>query len=213
DLNGRTRGHPYFREGIAMPGKNDEDTTLTPAEILAETERKMDNAVAALKRELGTIRTGRATPALIENVSVDYYGVATPLNQIASISAPDARVIMVQPWDKQALREIEKSLMKSEMGFNPSNDGNTITVPIPPLTQERRQELVRLLKRKLEDGKVSIRNVRRDGVETLRRLERDKAISQDENHRSQDQLQKATDAHVKTVDEVGSSKETEIMQV
>ncbi len=196
-----------------MPGKNDEDTILTPAEILAETERKMDNTIAALKRDLGTIRTGRATPALIENVTVDYYGVATPLNQIASISAPDARVIMVQPWDKQALREIEKSLMKSEMGFNPSNDGNTITVPIPPLTQERRQELVRLLKRKLEDGKVSIRNVRRDGVETLRRLERDKAISQDENHRSQDQLQKATDAHVKTVDEVGSSKETEIMQV
>jgi ribosome recycling factor len=196
-----------------MPGKDDEDTTLSPAEILAETERKMDNTVTALKRELGTIRTGRATPALIENVSVDYYGVATPLNQIASISAPDARVIMVQPWDKQALREIEKSLMKSEMGFNPSNDGNVITVPIPPLTQERRQELVRLLKRKLEDGKVSIRNVRRDGVETLRRLERDKAISQDDNHRSQDQLQKATDAHVKTVDEVGSSKETEIMQV
>lgn len=196
-----------------MPGKDDEDTTLSPAEILAETERKMDNTVTALKRELGTLRTGRATPALIENVSVDYYGVATPLNQIASISAPDARVIMVQPWDKQALREIEKSLMKSEMGFNPSNDGSVITVPVPPLTQERRQELVRLLKRKLEDGKVSIRNVRRDGVETLRRLERDKAISQDENHRSQDQLQKATDAHVKTVDEVGSSKETEIMRV
>ena len=196
-----------------MPGTNDEDTTLTTAEILAETERKMDNSIAALKRDLGTIRTGRATPALIENVSVDYYGVATPLNQIASISAPDARVIMVQPWDKQALREIEKSLLKSEMGFNPSNDGNIITVPIPPLTQERRQELVRLLKRKLEEGKVSIRNVRRDGVETLRKLEREKAISQDENHRSQDQLQKATDAHVKTVDEVGSSKETEIMQV
>ena len=196
-----------------MPGNNDEDTVLTLAEILAETERKMDNTIAALKRELGTIRTGRATPALIENVSVDYYGVPTPLNQIASISAPDARVIMVQPWDKQALREIEKSLMKSEMGFNPSNDGNTITVPVPPLTQERRQELVRLLKRKVEEGKVSLRNVRRDGVETLRRLERDKSISQDENHRSQDQLQKATDAHVKTVDEVGSSKETEIMQV
>jgi len=196
-----------------MLGKNEEDTTLTPAEILVETERKMDNTVAALKRELGTIRTGRATPALIDNVQVDYYGVATPLNQIASISAPDARAIMVQPWDKQALPEIEKSLMKSEMGFNPSNDGNTITVPIPPLTQERRLELVRLLKRKLEDGKVSLRNVRRDGVETLRKLERDKAISQDENHRSQDQLQKATDAHVKTVDEVGRSKETEIMQV
>ncbi len=196
-----------------MPGKNDGETTLTPAEILVETERKMDNTIAALKRELGTIRTGRATPALIEHVSVDYYGVATPLNQIASISAPDARAIMVQPWDKQALGEIEKSLMKSEMGFNPSNDGNIITVPIPPLTQERRRELVRLLKRQLEDGIVSLRNVRRDGVETLRKLERDKAISQDDNHRGQDQLQKATDAHVKTLDEVGSSKETEIMQV
>ena len=196
-----------------MPEKNEEDTTLTSAEILVETERKMDNTVSALKRELGTIRTGRATPALIDNVQVDYYGVATPLNQIASISAPDARAVMVQPWDKQALPEIEKSLMKSEMGFNPSNDGNTITVPIPPLTQERRLELVRLLKRKLEDGKVSLRNVRRDGVETLRKLERDNTISQDENHRSQDQLQKATDAHVKTVDEVGRSKETEIMQV
>ena len=196
-----------------MPGTNDGETTLTPADILAETERKMDNTVAALKRELINIRTGRATPALIENVSVDYYGVATPLNQIASISAPDARAIMVQPWDKQALVEIEKSLMKSEMGFNPSNDGNTITVPIPPLTQERRLELVRMLKRKLEDGKVSLRNVRRDGVETLRKLERDKAISKDENHRGQDQLQKTTDAHVKIVDEVGSSKETEIMQV
>ena len=196
-----------------MPGQNEGDTTLTSAEILVETERKMDNTVAALKRELGTIRTGRATPALIDNVQVDYYGVATPLNQIASISAPDARAIMVQPWDKQALPEIEKSLMKSEMGINPSNDGNTITVPIPPLTQERRLELVRLLKGKLENGKVSLRNVRRDGVETLRKLERDKAISQDENHRSQDQMQKATDSHVKTVDEVGRSKETEIMQV
>ena len=196
-----------------MPGKNDGESTLTPAEVLAEAERKMDSSIAALKRELGTIRTGRATPGLIEHVSVDYYGVATPLNQIASISAPDARAIMVQPWDKQALREIEKSLMTSDMGFNPSNDGNVITVPIPPLTQERRVELVRLLKRKLEDSKVSIRNVRRDGVETLRKLERDKAISQDENRRSQDQLQKGTDAHVKTVDEVGISKETEIMQV
>ena len=196
-----------------MPEKNEGDTILPPAEILDETERKMDNTVAALKKELGTIRTGRATPAVIDNVQVDYYGVATPLNQIASISVPDARAIMVQPWDKQALPEIEKSLMKSEMGFNPSNDGNTITVPIPPLTQARRLELVRLLKRKLEDGKVSLRNVRRDGVETLRKLERDKAISQDENHRSQDQLQKATDAHVKTMDEVGRSKETEIMQV
>ena len=154
-----------------------------------------------------------AQPSLIENISVDYYGVPTPLKQIASISAPDARAIMVQPWDKQSLREIEKSLMKSDMGFNPSNDGNVITVPIPPLNQERRQDMVRLLKRKLEEGKVSVRNVRREGLENLRKLEKDKAISQDENRRAQEQLQKATDGHTKVVDEVGAAKETEIMQV
>ena len=184
-----------------------------PASVLGETERKMDSSITALKRELSAIRTGRATPALIENVPVDYYGVPTPLNQIASISAPDTRAIMVQPCDKQALQEIEKSLIKSDMGFNPSNDGTIITVPIPPLTQERRQELVRLLKRKLEESKVSIRNVRRDGIDSLRKLERAKSISQDENRRTQEQLQKSTDNHVKIVDELGTSKETEIMQV
>lgn len=192
---------------------NDADTQLTPEEVLADVERRMNRAIEALERELATLRTGRATPSLIENVSVEYYGTPTPLKQIASISAPDARAIMVQPWDKQALRDIERSLMRSELGFNPSNDGNVITVPIPPLNQERRQELVRLLKRKIEDGKVSVRNVRRDGLESLRKLERDKAISQDQNRRSQDQLQKTTDAFIKNIDQVSTAKEAEIMQV
>ena len=196
-----------------MPANKDSEAELTPEDVLKEVERKMDRAVDALRRELNTLRTGRATPSLIENLSIDYYGVPTPLKQIASIAAPDARAIMVQPWDKQSLREIEKSLMKSDMGFNPSNDGNTITVPIPPLNQERRQDMVRLLKRKLEEGKVSVRNVRRDGLENLRKLEKDKSISQDQNRRAQDQLQKATDGHTKIVDEVGTAKETEIMQV
>jgi len=196
-----------------MPDQDDTNNLGNLESVLAETERKMDSSINALKRELSTIRTGRATPALIENVAVDYYGVSTPLNQIASISAPDARAIMVQPWDKQALQEIEKSLIKSDMGFNPSNDGNTITVPIPPLTQERRQDMVRLLKRKLEESKVSIRNVRRDGIDSLRKLERGKSISQDENRRTQEQLQKSTDSHVKVVEELGVGKETEIMQV
>lgn len=197
-----------------MPDRdNNSETQLTPEEVLAEVERKMNRAIEALERELATLRTGRATPSLIENVSVDYYGSPTPLKQIASISAPDARAIMVQPWDKQALRDIERSLMKSELGFNPSNDGNIITVPIPPLNQERRQELVRLLKRKIEDGKVSVRNVRRDGLESLRKLERDKAISQDQNRRSQDQLQKTTDVFIKNIDQVSTAKEAEIMQV
>ncbi|MYC28469.1 MAG: ribosome recycling factor [Chloroflexi bacterium] len=192
---------------------NDNDTQLTPEDVLAEVERKMNQSMEALDRELSTLRTGRATPSLVENVSVDYYGTPTPLKQIASISAPDARAIMVQPWDKQALRDIERSLMRSEMGFNPSNDGNIITVPIPPLNQERRQELVRLLKRKIEDGKVSVRNVRRDGLESLRKMERDKAISQDQNRRSQDQLQKTTDSFIKSIDQVSTAKEAEIMQV
>ena len=196
-----------------MPEQDNNSNSSNPESVLGETERKMDSSITALKRELSAIRTGRATPALIENVPVDYYGVSTPLNQIASISTPDARAIMVQPWDKQALQEIEKSLIKSDMGFNPSNDGTIITVPIPPLTQERRQELVRLLKRKLEEGKVSIRNVRRDGIDSLRKLERAKSISQDENRRTQEQLQKSTDNHVKIADELGASKETEIMQV
>ena len=196
-----------------MPANKERETELTPQDVLKEVERKMDRAIDALRRELNTLRTGRATPSLIENLSVDYYGVPTPLKQIASIAAPDARAIMVQPWDRKSLREIEKSLMKSDMGFNPSNDGNMITVPVPPLTQERRQDMVRLLKRKLEEGKVSVRNVRRDGLEHLRKLERDKSISQDQNRRAQEQLQKATDGHTKTIDEVGATKETEIMQV
>ena len=196
-----------------MAASNGNNQADTPEAVLADVEKKMDRSVDALRRELNSLRTGRATPSLIENVSVDYYGVPTPLKQIASISAPDARAILVQPWDKQSMKEIEKSLMKSEMGFNPSNDGNNITVPIPPLNRERRQDLVRLLKRKIEDGKVSVRNVRRDGQDTLRKMERDKVISQDQNRRAQDQLQKATDGHTKVIDQGGTAKETEIMQV
>ena len=196
-----------------MASKPDGQAESTPEAVLQEVDRKMDRAIDALKRELNALRTGRATPALIENISVDYYGTPSPLKQIASISAPDARAIMVQPWDKQSLREIEKSLIKSEMGFNPSNDGSIITVPIPALNQERRQDMVKLLKRKLEEGKVAIRNVRREGLENLRKLEKDKDISQDQNRRAQEQLQKATDGHTKTVDQVGTAKEAEIMQV
>ena len=196
-----------------MPTGKEGETALTSQAVLEDVDRKMDRAIEALKRDLNTLRTGRATPSLIENVSVDYYGVPTPLKQIASISVPDARAILVQPWDKQSLREIEKSIMKSEMGFNPSNDGNMITVPIPPLNQERRQDMVRLLKRKLEDGKISVRNVRREGLENLRKMERDKTVSQDQNRRSQEQLQKMTDEHTKAIDQVGAAKEVEIMQV
>ena len=195
-----------------MPPKGD-DSDLTPEAVLSETSTKMDRSLDAFNRDLTQLRTGRATSAMVENVEVDYYGNMTPLKQIASISVPDARAIMIQPWDAGSLREIEKSLTTSEMGFNPSNDGVTITVPIPQLTQERRQDMVKLLKRKIEDGKVSIRNVRRDSLESLRKLEKDKAISQDDGRRAQDRLQKTTDGFTKKIDETGSAKEAEILQV
>jgi len=195
-----------------MAPKGDKSDS-TPESVLSEVSTKMDRAVDAFKRDLTQLRTGRATPALVENIDVDYYGSMTPLKQIASISAPDARAIMIQPWDTAAMREIEKSLQTSDMGFNPSNDGSTITVPIPPLTQERRQEMVKLLKGKVEDGKISVRNVRRDGLESLRKLEKEKSISQDDGRRAQDQLQKTTDGHTKLIDETGSAKEAEILQV
>ena len=197
------------------PPSNDKDTEadLTPEEVLGDVDTKMNRSLDAFKRDLNQLRTGRATPSLVENVPVDYFGTPTPLKQIASIAAPDARAIIVTPWDKGAVREIEKGLLKSELGLNPSNDGNIITVPIPPLTNDRRQDMVKLLKRKIEDGKISLRNVRRDGLESLRKLEKDRSISQDENRRAQDQLQKMTDGHTKQIDDTGSAKEAEILQV
>ena len=195
-----------------MPPKGD-DFDLNPEAVLSDNSTKMDRAIDAFKRDLTQLRTGRATTAMVENVEVDYYGNMTPLKQIASISIPDARAIMIQPWDVGSLREIEKSLMASEMGFNPSNDGAIITVPIPQLTQERRLEMVKLLKRKIEDGKVSIRNVRRDSLESLRKLEKGKSISQDDGRRAQELLQKTTDGFTKQIDETGSAKEAEILQV
>ena len=188
-----------------------DDTTVD--DVFSDADSRMGKAREALNRDLSSLRTGRATPALLENLAVDYYGVATPLNQLATISAPEARLITIQPWDKQALKDIEKSLQKSDMGFNPSNDGNIVRVPIPQLSQERRKELVKVLKRKIEDGKVSVRNVRRDAMERLRTMERSKSISQDDNRRAQEKLQKATDSHVAQMDQVSEAKEVEIMQV
>ena len=185
----------------------------TPEVILSDTEERMTKSIDALKREISTLRTGRATPSLVDNIHVDYYGTSTPLNQLASVSAPDAQAIIIQPWDKGSIQDIEKSLSTSDLGFNPSNDGNQITVPIPPLTQERRLDMVRLLKKKIEDGKVSVRNVRRDSVERLRKLEKEKSISQDDSRRGQDQIQKSTDSYTKLIDDISKVKEAEITQV
>ena len=192
-------------------GKGQELPSLD--EVLKDAGTRMTKAVEALQRDVSSLRTGRATPALLENVPVDYYGVPTPLTQLATISVPEARLITIQPWDRQSLREIEKSLLKSDLGFNPSNDGTIIRVPVPPLSQERRRDLVRVLKKKVEDGKVAVRNVRRDAMERQRSMERNKVISQDENRRAQDQLQKATDAHVHQMDRVLETKEAEMMEI
>ena len=189
------------------------DDTPTPEEILKEGSRRMDMAIEFLKRDMQSVRTGRATPSLVENLTADYYGTPTPLGQMSTISAPDAQLIMIQPWDRQSLTEIEKAIMKSPTGLNPSNDGSIIRVPVPPLSQERRQELVKSLGRKVEDSKVAVRNVRRDSQDKLRTLEKNKEISQDENQRAQTQLQKITDNHVTEIDQFWKSKVEEMMTV
>ncbi len=195
-----------------MSASNVNDTP-TPEDVLKDASRRMDMAIEFLKRDLQAVRTGRASPALVESLTADYYGVPTPLNQMATISAPDAQLITIQPWDRTALKAIERAIQQSPTGLNPSNDGAIIRVPIPPLSQERRQELVKSLGRKVEDGKVAVRNVRRDAQDKLRSLERNKEISQDENKRAQGQLQNTTNDHVGEIDRFWKSKTDEIMTV
>ena len=182
-------------------------------ETLADATKRMGKAVEALRRDLATVRTGRASPGLVEQLRVDYYGTPTPLKQLASITVPEARLLTVQPWDKGSLGAIEKAIQKSDLGLNPNNDGTIIRLVIPQLTEERRRELVRVVHKKAEDGRVAIRNVRRDDHEMLRDLLREKEISEDEEHRAQEQLQKITDRFVAQVDEVGQEKERELLEV
>ncbi|MFC1893035.1 ribosome recycling factor [Chloroflexota bacterium] len=182
-------------------------------ETLRNAEQRMNGSVNVLKSELASIRTGRATPALIEHVKAEYGGVPMPLNQMATISAPEARLLIIQPWDRGTIRDIEKAILKSDLGLNPANDGNIIRLSIPPLTEERRQELVKLVHRRAEERKVAIRNLRRDAMEELRKLEKSKDISQDEYKRGLDQLQKITDSSVAATEQLGHHKEVELMEV
>ena len=186
---------------------------VTVQEVLTETAPRMEKSVDSLGRDLNSIRTGRATPALVENLTVDYYSVPTPLNQLASISVPEPRVLMIQPWDKQSLKDVEKSILKSDLGLVPNNDGSIIRINIPTLTEERRLELVRLLRRKVEEAYVSVRNIRRDSLEQLRSMERNKDLSQDESRRAQEELQKLTDSYVSRMDSLREKKESEVMEV
>jgi len=183
------------------------------ADLFADAERRMQKAVEALKQDLGSIRTGRASSALIERIYVDYYGTPTPINQVASITIPEARLLVIQPWDRKLLTDIEKAIQKSDLGINPNNDGQVIRLSIPPMNEERRRELAKTLHKRLDEHKVAIRNVRRDIQEKLRDREKKKEISEDELKRSTERLQKLTDRYVDEMDKVGKTKEQEILEV
>jgi len=180
-------------------------------DVYNDLKERMEKAVQALGRGFTKIRTGRATPALLDGLTADYYGVATPLPQMASITAPEPRLLLIQPWDAQAMGEIEKAVLKSELGLTPQNDGKVIRIAIPPLTQERRKDLSKLVRKNAEETKVALRNIRREANELLKTMKKDKEISEDELSRAEAQVQKITDDFIKQADASAATKEKEIM--
>ena len=182
-------------------------------DALLDATDRMEKALEALRRDLATVRTGRASPGLVEHLKVDYYGAATPLNQLATISTPDARLITVQPWDRGSIGAIEKAILKSDIGLNPSNDGTLIRLAIPQLTEERRRDIAKQVRKRVEEARVAVRNIRRDAHENIRRLEHEHEISQDDLHRAETELQKLTDDHTREIDKVGHEKEEEVLAV
>lgn len=185
---------------------------MAAKEILHQTEEKMKKALESMNREFSEIRTGRASPALVEGLHIDYYGTPTLLKQLASISAPDVHLIVIQPWDVTAILEIEKAIMKSNLGITPSNDGKIVRLSVPPLSKERRQELARIVHKMSEEGRVSLRTIRRDAKEAVEKLEKDKLIPEDDKFRSIDELQKLVDKYIAKIDELLKSKEKEILE-
>jgi len=173
----------------------------------------MDRAVEAIGRELAGIRTGKATTTILDGVKVEYYGTMTPLKQVASISAPDPKLLVVQPWEKNIVGDIVKAIQKADLGLNPVTEGNVIRLPIPPLNEERRREMVKLVRKFGEDGKISIRNIRRDAIEKLKKAEKDSEISEDDLHNGQKHIQEITDNHISRIDEMVEAKEAEVMEV
>ena len=184
-----------------------------PKEIINQCEQKMQKSIEALKKEFATIRTGKANPAILNGVSVEYYGSPMPINQIASVSAPEPQMILIKPYDKSILKAIEKAIQTSDLGFNPQNDGDVVRIPIPSLTEQTRKDLVKQAKKIAEENKVAIRNIRRDGMDQLKKLEKDSLISEDELKRRSDELQKVTDKYIETIDKTASEKEKDIMSV
>jgi len=181
-------------------------------ELYQDTQDRMEKSLAALKHELNRVRTGRASLSLLDGIRVDYYGTPTPLNQMASLSIPESRLIVIQPWDTSAIKEIEKALLKSDLGLTPSSDGKVVRIAIPPLTEERRKQLVKMVYKIGEEHKVAVRNIRRDGNEMLKTLKRDGDISEDEAFKAQEEIQKFTDTFIGRIDDTVKAKEKEILE-
>ena len=180
-------------------------------EVLKETRRKMDKVLEAMARDLSRVRTGRASVALLEGIKVDCYGTSMPLDQVASLAAPESRLLTIQPWDSSVMGDIEKAILKSDLGLNPANDGKIIRLPIPALTTERRKDLAKMVKKMEEEAKVALRNVRREANEDFKEMKKEKLLPEDEAHRGQDEVQKVTDEYIKKVEAQGAEKEKEIM--
>ena len=181
-------------------------------ETLQETKDRMGKTITDLKNELKRVRTGRASLSLLDGIRVDYYGTQTPLNQMASLSVPESRLIVIQPWDVSAIKEIEKAILKSDLGLTPSSDGKLIRIAIPPLTEERRKELVKVVSKMCEDHKIAVRNIRRDSNELIKGLKKDGDISEDDAFKAQDRVQKITDEFIKRIDDIYNDKEKEILE-
>jgi ribosome recycling factor len=183
------------------------------AEVIADAEKKMQKAVEHLEHDLTSIRTGRANPSLVERIHVEYYGTETPLNQIASISVPEARLLVIQPWDKGAMGAIEKAIMKSDLGLTPSNDGNVIRISLPQLTEDRRRDLVKQVHRRVEEGRVAVRNVRREAHDDMRTMRKENMATEDDVKDGEQRLQRITDRFIAEADRIGQHKEQEVMAV
>jgi ribosome recycling factor len=183
------------------------------SEALKTTDDKMKNSIKLFRADLATIRTGHASPSLVEHIKVEYAGVPTPMNQLAGISAPEANLLVIQPWDKSCINDIVKAIQKSELGLNPGSDGNIIRIAIPPLSEERRQELTKVVHRHAEERRIAVRSLRHEAMGELKTMEKDRAISQDEHKRAQDQLQKITDLFIAEIDKLVKSKERELLEI
>lgn len=182
-------------------------------EVLNESEEKMKKTVEVLRKDLASVRAGRANPAMLDKITVDYYGTPTPVNQLANVSVPEPRMLIIQPWDKSSIKDIEKAILKSDLGLTPSNDGVVIRLNIPQLTAERRTEIVKAVKKKAEEARVAVRNIRRELIDDIKQIEKDKIASEDESKKGQEKAQKLTDKYIKDIDEVLEKKEKEVMEV